>query len=128
MKNKTIKGFVTILILLFLYPSETFAQVPVFLTEFITQGNFDLIANTFLRIGLIASDNGYRGGVIAVIVLVIIGTGLGSVKKTLMEDRQVYPWINWIGSIAIGLAIYGAFVLNTSTFLVRDQTNNKFIC
>lgn len=127
MKNKTIKNFATILILLFLYPSETFAQVPAFLTEFITQGNFDLIANTFLRIGLIASDNGYRGGVIAVIVLVIIGTGLGSVKKTLMEDRQVYPWINWIGSIAIGLAIYGAFVLNTSTFLVRDQTNNKFI-
>jgi len=127
MNDKAIKKIIIAFIVLFLYPSETFAQVPAFLTELITQGNFDLIANTFLRIGLIASDNGYRGGVIAVIVLVIIGTGLGSVKKTLMEDRQVYPWINWIGSIAIGLAIYGAFVLNTSTFLVRDQTNNKFV-
>jgi len=127
MKNKTIKGAIITLLLLFLYPSVTFAQVPAFLTEFVIQGNFDLIANTFLRIGLIASDNGYRGGVIAVIVLVIIGTGLGSVKATLMEGRQVYPWVNWIGSIAIGLAIYGAFVLNTSTFLVRDQTNNKFV-
>lgn len=107
--------------------SPCYAQVPGALTEFITEGNFDIIANTFIRIGLIASDPGYRGAFIAIIVLCILGAGLKALKQHLLDGKQGWPWISWMGSTAIGLAIYAAFALNTSTFLVRDITNNKFI-
>lgn len=119
MKKVLILYFIAIQLILLLTPSFIEAGT----WEYITHNGYDSAVKAWTRVGLIFSDNNYKGLFISVIVLGALGIFIATYIRTVTGAKN--NGISWAVPVLAGMAIYTAFILPKEKLIIYDEALNR---
>lgn len=117
--KKLFLGFIFIYLFLIFSPSMTEAGT----WEYITHNGYDAAVKAWTRVGLIFSDNNYKGLFISVIVLGALGIFIATYIRTVTGARN--NGVSWAVPVLAGMAIYTAFILPKEKLIIYDEALNR---
>ncbi|MDI1473034.1 conjugal transfer protein TraG N-terminal domain-containing protein, partial [Thermodesulfovibrio sp. 1176] len=117
--KKLFLGFIFIYLFLIFSPSMTEAGT----WEYITHNGYDAAVKAWTRVGLIFSDNNYKGLFISVIVLGALGIFIATYIRTVTGAKN--NGVSWAVPVLAGMAIYTAFILPKEKLIIYDEALNR---
>ena len=127
-ENKILTILLLILLATSLFPVSVYADIPDSLKTYTVYGEFNATVNAFQRLGLMMSDSNYQGLFFSVVALGILIGGLFTIGKGILSGKATaMAWAYLFGMIIAGVMVYSAFVKNTTTITVYDESLNKQI-
>lgn len=124
--NRYLKILTAIFFTTAFLPGLAAADLPSDLKVFVTHGDFDAMANAFLKLALIMSDTGYKGLFMAFTGLIAFGTGAGMIGAGILgaKKTEAAQWVSWGGTLVVGIMLWAAFILPTTNFTIYDKYRN----
>jgi len=127
-KNRIFVILILISLTALLLPVSVYADIPASLKTYTVYGEFNSTVNAFHRLGLMMSDSNYRGLFFSIVVLSILIGGLFTIGKGILSGKSTaMAWAYLFGMIIAGVIVYSAFVKNTTSITVYDESLNKQI-
>ncbi|NVM20468.1 MAG: conjugal transfer protein TraG N-terminal domain-containing protein [Desulfobacterales bacterium] len=104
-------------------PARAYADIPNTLKTIKVYGELPYVVNALERLALVMSDANYQGLFFGIIVMMLVGGGLTLLAKSLTGGKiSALIWAYLFGTLLCGIIVYHAFIRNTTTVLVTDET------
>jgi hypothetical protein len=107
--------------LVFLFPYQVFGGT----YEYYTYGGYNAVVDAWRRIGLIFSDNSFKGLYFSVIILGIIILYFVVLARATLAGTARFNLAAWAVPVLIGVSTYIAFIVPKDTIIVYDTVLNK---